>query len=137
MKARREALFKLIEELSVRLNREDFQGLQFKMNTEDTKLKHTIALRCNRVPLEDIYHVVKTVFDYTSKYSDVVERVSINKAYAPGMTGRKKYVKDARTIYITLRPPLTMFKGLWANGLHAYTTYEFTPVLLEKLEEET
>jgi len=136
MKAKQEALYKLVNELSLRLNREDFQGLQFKMNTEDAKLKKTVALRCNRIPLEDIYSIVKAVFDYVGKHSEMVERVSINKAYAPGLTGRKRYVKDSRTVYITLRPPQHLFNAMWANGLHAYTSYAFVPALLEKLEEE-
>jgi hypothetical protein len=136
MKTKREILFKMVEELSLRLNREDFQGLQFKMNTDDNNLRYTIALRCNRIPLDEIHYIVKIAFDYIGKYTDMIERISVNKAYAPGLTGRKRYVRDSRTVYITMRPPEKLFKAIWANGLHAYTSYAFTPVLLEKLEEE-
>ncbi len=136
MNEKTEVLAALLIELSMRLNRKDFQGLQFKMNTKGSHLKNTIALRCNRIPLDEIEGIVHLVFSCVGKHNDVIERVSVNKAYAPGATGRKQYVRNARTMYITLRPPVSLFKSLWDSGLHACTAYAFTPVLLEKLEEE-
>lgn len=104
--------YELLVVLNRRLNTANFTGMQFKINTEP-EWRETLSLRCNRLTLDQVSDVVSVCMELAKEFSATLERIAINKCYRlQETTGKKTFIPDRRTIYITIRPPKQEFDYL-------------------------
>jgi len=116
--------------------RDDNKGTQFKINAGASR-KGTIALRCNHVHLESVSSYMDDVVRQLTVQDTLplLELISINKAYEMDVaTQRKREIPSKRTIFITFRPPQSVYNKLLELLPNSKENYMRTTELLDVLE---